>query len=102
MNNRINELRQLIRALRVSMQEAEAIMHAQIGRDEDCSFVAQEVLKMRHVMSLLVQERSVLGDNEAIVVQHHFVPRRPSTALRLRGAKPGFVPQREIRTPAAT
>ena len=37
MDNRINEIRKKIRALRVSMLEAEAIMHEQINRDEECS-----------------------------------------------------------------
>ena len=68
MDNRINELRRIIRALRASMREAEAIMREQIKRDENCSFVAQELLKMRLVMSGLVQERITLGDNEPIVV----------------------------------
>src|ERR1700694_1423851 len=39
MDNRINEIRRLIRALRVSMLEAEAIMRAQINQDQECSFV---------------------------------------------------------------
>ena len=78
MDNRINELRRTIRALRVSMREAEAIMHEQINRDEDCSFLAQEVIKMRAVMSLLVKERTALGDNEPIVVSSFFIPRRRS------------------------
>lgn len=64
MDNRINEIRRIIRALRVSMREAEAIMHEQINRDEDCSFVAGEVMKMRTVMSGLVQERAALGDTD--------------------------------------
>ena len=68
MNNRVSEIRRTIRVLRVSMREAEAIMHEQINRDEDCSFVARELLKMRIVMSRLVQERTTLGDNEPIVV----------------------------------
>ena len=51
MDNRINEIRRTIRALRVSMLEAEAIMRARIDRDEDCSFVAGEILKMRAVMN---------------------------------------------------
>jgi len=79
MDNRINDIRRTIRALRVSMREAEAIMHEQINRDEDCSFVAQEVMKMRSVMSLLVKERTALGDFEAIVVSSFFIPRRRST-----------------------
>ena len=65
MNNRINEIRRTIRALRVSMLEAEAIMHEQINRDEDCSFVAQELLKMRAVMSLLVRGVQALAHHAA-------------------------------------
>jgi hypothetical protein len=76
MDNRINEIRRTIRALRVSMLEAEAIVREQISRDEDCTFVAQEVLKMRSVMSLLVRERTALGDDEPILVNCLFVPRR--------------------------
>ena len=87
MDNRINEIRRVIRALRVSMKEAEAVMHAQISRDEDCTFVAQEILKMRTVMSGLVQERSSLGDNEPILVHFLSIPRRPPAASRTPVAK---------------
>ena len=68
MNNRISEIRRVIRTLRASMREAETIMREQINRDENCSFVAQELLKMRMVMGGLVRERTTLGDNEPIVV----------------------------------
>src|ERR1022692_4402715 len=77
MDNRINEIRKKIRALRISMLEAEAIMHDRINRDEECSFVAGEVLKMRAVMSQLVRERTLLGDREPILVKNFFIPRRP-------------------------
>lgn len=77
MNNRINEIRSIIRALRVSMREAEAIMHEQIRRDEDCTFVAEEIMKMRVVMSGLVHERALLGDTTPIVVSYLSLPRRP-------------------------
>jgi hypothetical protein len=87
MDNRINEIRRQIRALRVSMLEAEAIMHEQISRDEECSFVAGEVLKMRAVMSLLVRERTTLGDREPILVNSFFIPRRQPT-LRAIAAPP--------------
>jgi hypothetical protein len=83
MDNRINEIRLVIRALRVSMREAETIMRQQITRNEDCTFVAQEIMKMRVVMSGLVKERAALGDNEPIVVSSGFVPRRHSVSLRL-------------------
>lgn len=76
MDNRINEIRKTIRALRVSMLEAEAIMREQVNRDEDCTFVAEEILKMRSVMSLLARERTELGDDEPILVTCLYVPRR--------------------------
>jgi hypothetical protein len=95
MDNRINEIRRVIRALRVSMREAEAIMHEQINRDEDCTFVAQEVMKMRVVMSGLVQERAALGDTDPIVVASPFVPRRKPTPPRLRVERRRLVPPRE-------
>jgi len=89
MDNRINEIRKKIRALRVSMLEAEAIVREQIKRDEDCSFAAGEVLKMRAVMSLLVRERTLLGDREPILVNSFFIPRRapPQTPVAARPEK---------------
>ncbi|WGR91591.1 hypothetical protein MTX26_14220 [Bradyrhizobium sp. ISRA443] len=75
MDNRINEIRRQIRALRISMLEAEEIMREQIKRDEDCAFVAGDILRMRVVMSRLVEERTVLGDHEPILVS--FASRQP-------------------------
>jgi hypothetical protein len=89
MDNRISEIRKQIRGLRASMLEAEAIMRDQINRDENCSFVAGEILKMRTVMSVLVSERAVLGDREPIVVTSLFVPRRPP-APRFVAVRPVF------------
>src|SRR4051812_7317040 len=96
MDNRINEIRRIIRALRVSMREAEAIMHEQINRDEDCTFVAEEVMKMRRVMSGLVQERAALGDTDPIIVANLFVPRRRPAPPRLHLERRRLVPPREV------
>ncbi|MGX1352921.1 hypothetical protein AB7M49_006530 [Bradyrhizobium elkanii] len=85
MDNRISEIRRQIRALRVSMLEAEAIMRQQINRDEDCAFVAGDLLKMRLVMSRLVEEREVLGDRDPIIVHAGVAPRRR------RAATPAFI-----------
>jgi hypothetical protein len=71
MNNRVNEIRQVIRALRVSMLEAEAAMRNQIAHDQDCTFMAEELLKMRSVMAELVREKESLGDRDAILVNLH-------------------------------
>ncbi len=79
MDNRISEIRRQIRALRVSMLEAEAIMREQINRDQECSFVAGEILKMRTVMSGLVRERAALDDSDPILVNSFFIPRRQPT-----------------------
>lgn len=92
MDNRINETRKQIKALRVSMLEAEAIMREQINRDEDCSFVAEEVLKMRTVMSLLVEERTRLGDREPILVNFAFIPHRASAQRPARIVKRHLLP----------
>jgi hypothetical protein len=58
-------------------------MHEQINRDEDCTFVAEEIMKMHVVMSGLVQERTMLGDNEPIFVHSLFIPRRPQAPPRV-------------------
>ena len=92
MDNRISEIRKQIRALRVSMLEAEAIMRDQVNRDQDCSFVAGEILKMRAVMSILVRERTLLGDREPIHVKSFFVPRRASEIKPVRPLKRRLVP----------
>jgi hypothetical protein len=92
MDNRISEIRRQIRALRVSMLEAEAIMRQQINRDEDCAFVAGDLLKMRLVMGRLVEERGMLGDREPIIVHTSVAPRRrAATPIFLRAAKPELV-----------
>lgn len=75
MNNRINEIRKMIKALRVSMMEAEAAMRDQLRHDRDCAFVAQDLLNMRTVMAGLVREKQSLGDLDPIVVSCHFAPR---------------------------
>jgi uncharacterized protein YfkK (UPF0435 family) len=75
MDNKISEIRKKIKALRVSMFEAEDVMHDQIRRDEECSEVARQILTMRAEMVRLVRERTILGDREPISV--NFSPRCP-------------------------
>jgi hypothetical protein len=81
MHNRVGEVRRLIRTLRLSMLEAEAVMREQINRHEDCSFVAGDILKMRAVMAGLVRERVTLGDIAPIIVDNARRPRRASAGL---------------------
>lgn len=93
MDNRVSEIRKVIRALRVSMVEAETVMRTQIARDQDCSFVAQELLKMRNVLAGLVREKESLGDYEPILM----AAQRPArTAAKL----PFVVPAKRHPVPA--
>ena len=79
MDNRINEIRKEIRALRFCMLATEATMHEQVNQDKDCTETAGEILIMRAAMSLLARERIQLGDREPILVTSFFLPRRPPT-----------------------
>lgn len=88
MDNRISEIRKKIRALRVTMLQAEAIMHDQINRDEDCSEIAGEIMVMRAAMSLLVDERARLFDREPIQVSNFFTPRRAPAVPRPVSIRP--------------
>jgi hypothetical protein len=92
MDNRINEIRKQIRALRVSMLKAEAIMRDQINRDKECSVVAGEILVMRAALSLLIGERARLGDREPILVNSFFIPRRAPVQRPVRPVKRHLVP----------
>jgi hypothetical protein len=96
MDNRVNEIRRVIKALRVSMMEAEAIMRDQITRDQDCTFVAQELLKMRTVMAGLVREKEALGDHAPLLVSSHFRPRPAPKPLFVRPVKRHPVPAQVV------
>ena len=101
MDNRISQIRKQIRALRVSMLEAEAVMREQINRNEECSFVAGEILKMRAVMSLLVEERSRLGDREPILVNSFVIPHRRAAVKPAAAVKRQSVPaEKHVRSAA--
>ena len=96
MNNRVNEIRKVIKALRVSMLEAEAIMRDQITRDQDCTFVAEELLKMRTVMAGLVREKEALGDQAPLLVHNHFTPRPAPKLPFVRPVKRHLVPAQSV------
>ena len=68
MDNQIGEIRRKIKALRILMLAAEDRVREQIGRDEDCSGTATQVLFMRADMNRLLNERTILGDREVIAV----------------------------------
>ena len=96
MNNRVNEIRKVIIALRVSMLEAEAVMHDQVAHDRDCTFVAEELLKMRTVMAGLAREKESLGDHEPILVNRQPGPRPAPKPVFVPPAKRFLVAQERV------
>ena len=61
MDNRINEIRRKISALRLEMADAEARMHAEIAFDRDCSESALCLLALRGDMKRLIGEWRAAG-----------------------------------------
>ena len=62
MDNRINQIRKKISALRFEMLNVEAAMHDQVAHDLDCADTSTRLMAMRAEMVALVNERKALGD----------------------------------------
>ena len=61
MDNRLNKIRKEMNLLREEMRRAEALMHGQIGRDEDSTEAAVRVLELRMQLAARVAEWTALG-----------------------------------------
>ena len=61
MDNKINEIRRKISALRAEMLKAEDSIREQINRDLDCSETSLQLMEMRREMVSLIRERDALG-----------------------------------------
>ncbi len=66
MDNRINELRRKISALRLDMLDLEVQIRAQINNDRDCSESAGSLMQMRHHLTALVKQWTLLGGGERL------------------------------------
>lgn len=89
MDNRLNQIRKEMNALRADMLRAEAVIRHQVNHDQDCTRAALRVMAMRARMSALVREWTRLGG----------IARLPTIEERLkgrRGMKPGG---RAVRLP---
>ena len=85
MDNRINEIRRKISALRLRMADAEARMHAEIAFDRDCSQSALCLLALRGDMKRLIGEwRAAGGTNLPPSVRE----RMGLNACLTKGSKP--------------
>jgi hypothetical protein len=74
MDNRINDIRRKIRALRERMLKVEASIRGQINHDLDCTEFSLQLMAMRKEMVGLIAERDALGGQETL----------PNIAERLR------------------
>lgn len=97
MDNRLNQIRKEMSALRADMLRAEGVIRHQVNHDLDCTQAALRVMAMRAKMSALVREWQRLGG----------IAHLPTIDERLkgrRGAKPGGravrLPMLEKRSPA--
>jgi chorismate mutase len=61
MDNRLNKIRKEMNLLREEMRCAEAIMHDQIGRDQDSTEAAVRLLEMRMQLAAKIAEWTAMG-----------------------------------------
>jgi hypothetical protein len=66
MDNRINEIRRKISALRLEMADVEASVRELVNRDHDCTGRALEQLALRRDMKLLIGEWKAAGGGELL------------------------------------
>jgi hypothetical protein len=92
MDNRLNELRRKISALRLNMLDMAASIRDQVNHDRDCTESSLRLMGMRQELTVLVREWTLLGGGE----------RLPTIQERLREnyrpvQKPKGAPKREIQ-----
>jgi hypothetical protein len=66
MDNRLNELRRKISALRLKMLDMEAAIRDQINKDEDCTESSFRLMAMRQELTAWVREWTLLGGGERL------------------------------------
>jgi hypothetical protein len=90
MDNRINEIRRKISALRTEMMGVEAAMRDQIRRDLDCSGSARQLMTMRTQLSGLVADWKAAGGSDRLptieerLKSGHRPAQRPKIVARSR------------------
>jgi hypothetical protein len=66
MDNRLNQLRRKISALRLEMLGLEASIRDQINNDQDCAESSLRLMAMRQELTALVREWTRLGGGERL------------------------------------
>jgi hypothetical protein len=67
MDNKLNEIRGKIRALRAAMLDLEDKIRAQVNRDEECSEISLRLMEMRREMLDLIRQRNAMGGDERML-----------------------------------
>jgi hypothetical protein len=87
MDNRINEIRRKISALRAEMTLVEAAISDQIKHDLDCSEAAYRLLAMRAEVAVLIRDWKASGGGDQLpTVKERLsrgAERRPTEKLKL-------------------
>ena len=65
MDNKINEIRRKISALRGKMLDIEGSIRDQINHDLDCTGASLRLMDMRREMVSLIRQRDTLGEGES-------------------------------------
>jgi hypothetical protein len=66
MDNRLNELRRKISALRLNMLDMAASIRDQVNHDRDCTESSLRLMGMRQELTALVREWTLLGGGERL------------------------------------
>ncbi len=84
MDNRLNELRRKISALRAEMLELEAVTRDQIRRDQDCAESSLQLMAMRRALTALIREWVRLGGGDRLpaITERLREKHRPSVGAR--------------------
>ncbi|MGY3608066.1 MULTISPECIES: hypothetical protein [unclassified Bradyrhizobium] len=77
MDNRINEIRRKISALRDEMIVAEGVVRDQVNHDHDCTEAARRLLAMRSEMTELIDQWKAAGGSERLPDVREHLKRQP-------------------------
>lgn len=78
MDNRINEIRRKISALRSEMIDLEGSIRDQVNRDLDCGASSLHLIGLRHEMARLIREWKAVGGGEPLPNVREPGGKRPS------------------------
>jgi hypothetical protein len=90
MDNRINEIRRKISALRAEMLDVEVSIRDQVNHDLDCTDASLRLMALRREVVELLQQRKIAGGDdrcptvEERLKENHRPPEKRNRPLRCR------------------